>query len=105
MILRAFAAALFVVLTLSSSASAECAWVLWGRGTGEWVIYDSSPDFLTCRAREKRALNEIWDYVTKNGVPLESGDHLRAGKVEGRIIKTETICLPDGTDPRGPKGK
>ncbi len=77
--------ALVVVLFLASvgTASAECAWVLWGqtRGNRYLPMGDGHTSLESCQARA--------DLLTKND-------------------KKKTFvysCLPDTVDPRGPKGK
>jgi len=101
----------FALLTWATTASAECAWVLWA---GEW--YDASiggPSSLLhasaaqgeCLAAMERAAQA---YREKMGSDAEIGRDTRdpwAMVVLGKGHSVLLRCLPDTVDPRGPKGK
>ena len=62
MILRAFFAALLAVLTLTSSAWAECGWVLWSGGTLPWGGYKTERE---CEQRRRIAVLQDEEYSSR----------------------------------------
>ena len=77
------------LLTLTTSAGAECAWVLWGSGISDGQpVSDFPVDSFT-------SLRECKDAEKKYRKPRDpkTGD------------MANTVCLPDTVDPRGPKGQ
>ncbi len=81
------------LVAVATSASAECAWVLWTappRSIGnpiEWLPLQGYKQHADClkQVKEQGDRNEVL------GLPRSGG--------------VVTVCLPDTVDPRGPKGK
>jgi hypothetical protein len=99
--------AVLFLLTSIATASAECAWVLWG------FTIDKSARMADYSAEEAHATQRECDQGVRDFAPAlrgqgysvsggAAGSRMVLGKKEGTSVKY--FCLPDTVDPRGPKG-
>ena len=99
--------ALFLLLTLTTSAYPECAWVLWKHdafagSAGQKLLLEPTPlgghDTKTeCEdMRKEEQAAHVRQGWTKQSISTVSKPH-------GQFL--HFICLPDTVDPRGPKGQ
>jgi hypothetical protein len=95
------------LLTSAATAYAECAWVLWqqqaeispgGSVSSDWT-------WLTAEATSTEAECRQASARFDTSLGPKDADGYSTATSQGKKVRVRNVCLPDGTDPRGAKGK
>jgi hypothetical protein len=93
-----------LLLVFASSASAECAWVLWSQTLSvnkgmTWALQRAYAESNQCSAVAQSMAEEFAKTEKGTVTQLPTGPEVVV--IGGTVRYT---CLPDTVDPRGPKG-
>src|SRR4026208_1842449 len=99
--------ALFL-LALAATAYAECAWVLWQQqgeispggsmSSSDWTWLPAGANSTEAECRQVSARFDV-------ALGPKDADGYSTVTSKGKKVRVRNVCLPDGTDPRGPKAK
>jgi hypothetical protein len=96
------------LLTSTATAYAECAWVLWQQqaeispggsvSSSDWTWLTAEATSTEAECRQASARFDI-------SLGPKDADGYSTVTSKGKKVRVRNVCLPDGTDPRGPRGK
>jgi hypothetical protein len=98
----------FCLLISTATACAECAWVLWQQQAEiapGGSVSSSDWTWLTAEATSTEAECRQVSARFDTSLGPKDADGYSTVSSKGKKVRVRNVCLPDGTDPRGPKGK
>jgi hypothetical protein len=98
----------FYLLISAATASAECAWVLWQQQaeiSPSGSVSSSDWTWLTVEATSTEAECRQVSARFDAALSPKAADGYSTVTSKGKKVRVRNVCLPEGTDPRGPKGK
>ena len=98
----------FFLLASAATACAECAWVLWqqqGEISPGGSLSSSDWTWLTAEAASTEAKCRQVSARFDAKLGPKDADGYSTVTSKDKRVRVRNVCLPDGTDPRGPKGK
>jgi hypothetical protein len=105
---------LFFLVTAVSTASAECAWVLWQRDQTlrvqqvdeKWWLLEATQTFQECRTKARKGVEASVQIAKEQGHSYTVDETTVTSSNQGQTAMrlTSYLCLPDTVDPRGTKG-
>jgi hypothetical protein len=109
--MKRFLLALLLCLFASSTANAECAWVLWKRASkdvirkdGKWELQRAFPTYQQCQEYKYEEIDgtgenfkriKSWEVTINRGVNIILSD-----PIKNEFTLLEYSCFPDTIDPR-----